>query len=295
LLYGRSSHSFLGAAPNAASHLLSSGFLNFADLLIHVSSINPAQVFPLVGLNASVWLLLAGLVLVYFGLSFLFRRRLQDGFLLIIFISFSVFFVAYPSRQSYFALYPLMAFVVMFGGFVSRAFNSMLRTRKPLLRVICIIILGLYVTAQANNIAAASATYSSGFGDWDEMKSIMSYINRNHEPGAFVVTPNDLTFYYASKYGIDVQVVPMVEPAPYYSEPPNQKILDAPLKPGLGYRPIIWVISASTIESLNPHFIVISRDNYERTDSAFRQFVNERYRQPLSTTFILLFEMRGPP
>ncbi len=136
---------------------------------------------------------------------------------------------------------------------------------------------------------ATPLTYSSGFGDWDELTPILEYVNTNHSNNSYVATSLAMIGYYIEKDNINVTIAYMRQPQSYYSEPPLNQTLQTPTR---GTYPIFWVISTSAIEHLHPQFIIMPYADYRTTTADFQTYINERYYTPLSTVHILLFEIR---
>ncbi len=267
------------------------GFTRFVQVFFHVSSTNPFQVFPALVLDIPIWTALVVAGGVFFAASFLLRRNVADGLLLVIFVLFLAFAFSYPGKRVYFSLYPSLVFFVMLGRIAQLAYENLsgLGNQRMTNQVLAVSILALTVGGVTINAFSVPVMYTNGFGDWDEMYPIMDYISHNSGNDTYVATTLAEIGFYVKEYGINATLIGLKQPASLYSEPvANQTLLTATS----GQYPIYWVISPSAIEKMHPQFVVIPRDDYLLTDNAFRQFLNQGYYQPLDTKLILLFQIR---
>ncbi|MCL5068787.1 MAG: hypothetical protein M1368_10615, partial [Thaumarchaeota archaeon] len=262
----------------------------------HVSSLNPVLAFPPYLVDILLWATVGACVILYSVSASLFRGRPTEGYILILFVLFLMFAFAYPAKRYYFFLYAAVPFAILLGGTVSKMvaklnasgwFHGGRRIAIPLLAGL---ILVMSITAIGMNVAAVPTVYQSGFGDWDEMGRIMTYMKMNEQTNSSIATNLVPVFYYSNLYGISLQVVPLQTPVLYSTESPQQQILQTPIKPGYPY---VWVISAASIQQLQPQFIVMSQTDFAGTTLAFRQYVQSHYYQPLGTKLVLLFERDG--
>ena len=88
------SSAFTGSV--ASGSLLSLGFTHFVQLLFHVTSIDPFQVFPLLTLDVPIWTALVVMVGAFYTLAFYLRRSKADGLILILFLFLLAFAFTYP-------------------------------------------------------------------------------------------------------------------------------------------------------------------------------------------------------
>ena len=268
------------------------GFRNFVQTFFRFSPTYPLQVFPMIVIDIPIWLALAVVVIGYFTLVFFLKRSPREGLLLILFAGFLAFAFTYPGKRTYFALYPSLIFLVMLGGLTQICFNR-LRSRPGGVNVTAIIaavLIALTVSGLVINAAGVPVTNKVGFGDWDEITPVMSYISTHHGTNAYVATNLAEIGYYAEADGINVSIAWMKQQQAYYSESPLNQSLQTPLQ---GVYPIYQVISPASIETLQPQFVVIPTVYYQATSLTFQQFMTQRYYEPLSTQHILLFEIRS--
>ncbi len=279
-------------ATVASGSLFLTGFRNFVQVFFHVSSTIPFQVFPPVVVDIPIWTVLVVVVVGYFVISFLTRRSPRDGLLFLLFLAFLAFAFTYPARRTYFSLYPSLVLLVMLGGLVQLSADR-LKGRFRLRRVepyIAALIIALTVSGLFLNAAAVPATYRSGFGDWDEVTPIMKYVATHQGNNTYVATDMIEIAYYIVKDNLNVTIVYMKQPQSYYLEPPGNQSLQTPLT---GTFPILWVISPAAIEKTNPQFVIMPEVDYRITTLSFQQFIAARYFQPLSTSHVLLFQLRN--
>ena len=283
-----------GAAASivGSGQLLFIGFRNFVQTFFRFSPTYPLQVFPMIVIDIPVWVALAVAVIGYFTLVFFLKRSPREGLLLILFAGFLAFAFTYPGKRTYFALYPSLIFLVMLGGFTQICF-SRLRSRPGRVNVTAILacaLIALTVSGVAINAAGVPVTSQVGFGDWDEITPVMSYISSHHATNSFVATDLAEIGYYVQADGINVSIAWMKQQQAYYSESPLNQSLQTPLQ---GEYPIFQVISPASIETLQPQFVVIPTVYYQATSLTFQQFMTQRYYEPLRTQHILLFELRS--
>jgi hypothetical protein len=150
-------------------------------------------------------------------------------------------------------------------------------------------VIALTVVGVATNALAVPVMYQNGFGDWDEIAPIVTYINNNHLPNAYVATSLLEFGYYIELDQVNVSLAYMIQPSSYYTTAPINQTLLTPYK---GVYPILWVISPASIEQLHPQFIAMPAADYQISTAAFQQWVSQRYYQPLNTKLFLLFEVR---
>ena len=157
------------------------GFKNFVQVFVHVSSTNPFGVFPLESENIALWTVIIAFVLCFFVVSFFWRKNLADGLLLILFVGFLAFAFAYPDRKTYFALYPSIILLIMLGRMGQVAFDQIrhYRNRRSIVPYLSGIVIVLTLSVLVINAFAVPLFYQSGFGSYDEMTPILSYVNGN--------------------------------------------------------------------------------------------------------------------
>ena len=279
------------AGTEVIGQLLYAGFSQFTRVLFHVSSLNPFQVYPPLVISIPTWTAIVIVVCAVFGVSFLFRRNPADGLLVLLFLGFLAFQFTYPNKRIYFSLYPSVIFLVMLGGLFQRSIGRVrLRGKsKSLMPYLALGVIALTVLAVSTNAFAVPVMYQNGFGDWDEIAPIVTYINNNHLPNAYVATSLPEFGYYIELDQVNVSVAFMIQPSTFYATPPINQTLQTPYK---GVYPLLWVISPDSIEKLHPQFIAMPAADYDDTTLAFQQWVTQRYYQPLSTQLFLLFEVR---
>lgn len=287
--------SFTATAIGSGGAAISSHLTSFVVQLTHVSSLNPLQVYPLYGVEYEAWFILFAVVSLYSLVSFFVRRRLQDTLLLLLFIGFFLFALFYPGKRSYFLLYPVIPYMVMLGDFVSSAYSRFTRTRFDgrvgrVIVVVSLLILTLSTTALALSAASTPNFYKPGFGDWDEIIPITNYILQNEGNNTVVATNLASAYFNANSVGATAQFVSVQAPVYYYTIPPAERFADTPIRTGF---PVVWAITPTIIENLNPQFVVISTIHWEQTTSSFQQYVQSHYHQPLHTELIQFF-VRNP-
>ncbi len=292
LVYRFQLHHFTTSLASVGSGaVFLTGFRNFVQVFFHVSSTIPFQVFPAVVIDIPIWTLLVASVIGFFLLSFLFRRNPREGLLFLLFVAFLAFAFTYPARRTYFSLYPSLILLIMLGGLVQLAADR-LKSKGSLGRpepYMAAFLISLTVGGIFLNATAVPVTYKSGFGDWDEMTHIMTYVGSSRSNNTFVATDMIEVAYYIVKSNLNVTIVYMKQPQSYYTEPPANSTLQTPLS---GSFPILWVISPAVIVKTNPEFVIMPNVDYQGTTQAFQQFITQRYFQPLSTSHVLLFQLR---
>lgn len=280
------SSAFTGSV--ASGSLLSLGFTHFVQLLFHVSSIDPFQVFPLLTLDVPIWTALVVMVGAFYTLAFFLRRSKADGLILILFLFLLAFAFTYPDKRNYFLIYPAVLYFVMLGRVGQLAFDGA-RRRGRFVPAASLLVMGILLTGMAINTAAVPQMYQSGFGDWDEIAPIVSYIAANHSPNSYVATTRLEVGVYLALDNVNVTLAYMREPANYNSLPVLNQTL---MTPYIGIYPTFWVISSSVIEKTHPQFIVIPILDYRSLTAEFQRFIAMNYYQPLSTHLVFLYQIR---
>jgi 4-amino-4-deoxy-L-arabinose transferase-like glycosyltransferase len=281
------SNSFAGQV--ASGRLITVGFTHFVQLLFHVSSTVPFQVFPLLWVDIPIWTVLVGMVGAFFLLAFLARKSPSDGLLFLLFIALLAFAFLYPDRRTYFLIYPAVIFFVMLGRVAQLSADRFFGGRNRVVAAAAVIVLAMTVTGLAVNSTAVPAMYQGGFGDWDEIQPIVNYIAANHSPNSYVATSRLEVGVYLALDNVNVSLAYMRQPANYYSQPVLNQTL---MTPYIGIYPTFWVISSAVIEKTHPQFIVISQQDYLTLTAEFQRFIAQRYYQPLSTSLVYLFQIR---
>jgi hypothetical protein len=267
------------------------GYERFVQAFIHISSTNPFGVYPPISIEIPLWTILVSVVLLFYLASFVLRRNPADGLLFLLLLGFLGFALTYPAKRNYFALYPSIMFFIMLGG-VSQLSFDFIRVRrggKETYRILAFCFIFLTVSSVALNALSVPDMYKNGFGDWDEIYPIMTYIGQNSGNNTMVATTLAEFGFYIDLLGINASVTSLKQPAALYQEPVSNYTLLTPVK---GQYPIFWVISPAAIEKENPQFIVMPKSDYVSTTPAFQQFINQNYYQPLSTKLILLFQIK---
>ncbi|HKT21547.1 MAG TPA: glycosyltransferase family 39 protein, partial [Nitrososphaerales archaeon] len=183
------------------------GFRNFIQTFFRFSPTNPLMVYPASAIDIPVWVVVAILVFVFFVGAFLFRRNPREGMLLILFVAFLGFAFTYPGKRTYFTLYPMLIFIVMLGGLCQISVDRLRVTRAPNPRTfLALALVGLTLTGVAINAAGTPVTHQSGFGDWDDVTPIVSYINLNHGPNSYVAVNLALVGYYIARDNVNVSI-----------------------------------------------------------------------------------------
>jgi len=267
------------------------GFRNFIQTFFRFSSVNPVAAYSASVVDIPVWVVVAIFVFVFFVGSFLFRRNPREGMLLILFIAFLGFAFSYPGKRTYFTLYPMLIFVVMLGGLVQICADKIgHRERLDTRTILAVCLVGLTATGIAINAFGVPVTQKAGFGDWDEITPIVSYINLNHTPNSYVAINLELIGYYLAKDNVNVSIAWMDQEQYYYSESPSNQSIQSIQQ---GQYPLYRVISLSVVEIEKPQFVVIPTSYYTLTPVAFRDYLSENYFEPLNTAHILLFQIRA--
>ncbi|MGI0090330.1 MAG: glycosyltransferase family 39 protein [Nitrososphaerales archaeon] len=266
------------------------GFKNFIQVFFHVSSTNPYG-FPLESENIILWTVVVIFVLCFFIVSFFWRKNLADGFLLILFVGLLAFAFAYPDRKPYFALYPSLILLIMMGRMGQLAFQRirLYRFKRSIVPYLSAIVIALTLSVLVINALAVPVIYQNGYGSYDEISPILSYVNSNHNNNSYLAIAELEVGYYAALDQINVSIVYIVNNVKLYSEPTINQSLQTPLK---GTYPFIKVITTSEIGTIQPQFLVITTNDFQSTPTAFQQYVTQRYYQPLDTKLILLFQVR---
>lgn len=280
------SNSFVGSV--ASGRLLSVGFSHFVELLFHVSSTRPFQVFPLIIYDIPLWSAIVIVTLAFFLVSFLLRWKQSDGLLFILFVGLLAFAFLYPDRRTYFLLYPAVIFFIMVGRVGQWGIDHSRKDRR-LLALAATLVVGMMVVGVAINVTAVPAMYQNGFGDWDEIAPIVQYIAANHSPDSYMATTRLQVAVYLALDNVNVTVLDMRQPSNYNS----QSVLNQTLQtPYIGTYPTFWVISYATVERMHPQFVVMPLSDYNTLTIEFQRFLGENYYQPLSTNLVLLFQIR---
>ena len=267
------------------------GYERFIQAFIHISSTNPFGVYPPISIEIPIWTILVSVVLLFFLGSFLMRRNPADGLLFILLLAFLGFALTYPAKRNYFALYPSLMFFIMMGRVTQLAVDYF-RSREGKeegYRIAALLMVFLTVSAVALNALSVPDMYQNGFGDWDEIYPIMTYIGQNSGNNTLVATTLAEFGFYIDLLGINASVTSLKQASALYQEPIANYTTMTPVK---GEYPIYWVISPAAIEKENPQFIVMPKDDYVSTTAAFQQYVNQNYYQPLNTKLILLFQIK---
>ena len=281
------SNSFVGSVASGA--LLSNGFTHFVDLLFHVSSTIPFQVFPLLVVDIPLWSVLVVVVGAFFAVSFFLRWRPADGLLLILFVALLGFAFLYPDRRTYFLLYPALIFFVMLGRVGDWGIRYSRRRDRKVLALVAAAVLALTVTGIAINATAVPQMYQSGFGDWDEITPIVQYVAIHHNPVSYLATTRLQVAVYLAMDNVNVTVLDMRGPSNYAS----QSVLNQTLQtPYIGVYPTFWVISSASVEKMHPQFVVIPQSDWVTLTTEFQRFITANYFQPMSTNLVLLFQIR---
>lgn len=281
------SSSFNGSIGGGS--IITLGFTHFVQVLFHVSSTKPFQVFPLLGVDIPVWSALVGLVGMLFVAAFFLRRSKADGLLLILFLALLAFAFTYPDRRNYFLIYPEVIFFVMLGRLGQLSYEGATQKRSRAVMVGSLFVLGLIITGLAVNTAAVPQMYQSGFGDWDEIQPIVNYIAAHHSPNSYVATTRLEVGAYLALDQVNVSVLYMRQPANYNSQTVLNQTL---MTPYIGIYPTFWVISSTTVEKTHPQFIVIPILDYNSLTAEFQRFIAQNYYQPMSTQLVFLFQIR---
>ena len=268
------------------------GYERFIQVFFHISSTNPYQIYPPINIEIPLWTILVSVVLLFFLASFLLRRNPADGLLFILLLAFLAFALTYPGKRNYFALYPSLIFFIMLGRVTQLSVDHFRghRGRRETYRILSILLIFLTVSGIALNALSVPDMYKGGFGDWDEIYPIMTYIGQNSGNNTLVATTLAEFGFYIQELGVNATVTSLKQPAALYSEPISNYTLLTPVK---GQYPIYWVISPAAIEKESPQFIVMPRDDYASTTQAFQQYISQNYYQPLDTKLILLFQIRA--
>ncbi len=277
------------AASVASGSIFLTGFTRFSQTFFHVSSTSPFQVFSPLPFSIVAWAGIVAVVIIALLFSFLSRRNKADGLLFVLFFLLLAFAFTYPDRRVYFSLYPAVVFLVMMGHVAQKGAKHARSDSRAIVKYGSVAVMALIVTGVALNAAATPSVYQKGFGDWDEMTRIMTYVNINHSNNSYLATTLAEIGYYVRLDNINVSLVYMKQAAFYSAEPPLNQSLQTPVK---GIYPIFWVISPASIEKLSPQFIVMPNDDYQTTTTSFRAFIAQRYYQPLDTKLILIFQIR---
>ena len=281
------SSSFKGSIANGS--LLSLGFTHFVQILFHVSSTKPFQVFPLLGVDIPVWTFIVELVGAFFVVAFFLRRSKADGLLLILFLGLLAFAFTYPDKRNYFLIYPEVIFFVMVGRLGQVSYEGAAHRKNKVVIVGSLFVLSLILTGLAINTAAVPQMYQSGFGDWDEIQPIVNYIAAHHSPDSYVATTRLEVGAYLALDQVNVSVLYMRQPANYnFQSVLNQTLMT----PYHGIYPTFWVISSTTIERTHPQFIVIPILDYNSLTAEFQRFITQNYYQPMNTQLVYLFQIR---
>jgi hypothetical protein len=156
-------------------------------------------------------------------------------------------------------------------------------------RILAFLFIFLTVSGVALNAVSVPDMYTNGFGDWDEVYPIMTYIAHNSGNNTLVATDLAEFGFYIEELGINASVTNLKQPAALYQEPISNYTMLTPVR---GVYPIYWVISPAAIEKENPQFIVMAKSDFTGTTEAFQLFVNQNYYQPLDTKLILLFQVK---
>ena len=281
------SNSFVGSV--ASGKLLSVGFTHFVQLLFHVSSTRPFQVFPLLAIDIPLWTVLVVVVGGFFTVSFLLRWKQADGLLLILFVALLGFAFLYPDRRTYFLLYPAMFFFIMMGRVGQWSIEYSRRKDRRVLQVAAALVLGMTLVGVAVNATAVPAMYQNGFGDWDEIDTIVQYIAAHHGVNSYMATTRLQVAVYLALNNVNVSILDMRGPSNYNSQPVLNQTLETPY---IGEYPTFWVISASTIEKMHPQFVVIPVFDYVTLTAEFHRFIDQNYYQPINTKLVFLYELR---
>jgi 4-amino-4-deoxy-L-arabinose transferase-like glycosyltransferase len=267
------------------------GFERFVQIFFHISSTNPYGVFPALVLNIPIWTAVVLVGILFYFVSFVLRKNVADGLLAIVFALFLAFAFTYPGKRSYFALYPQIVFFVMLGRIAQSAIEHLGPPREThqTRRLAALCFVGLMVGGIAINAMSVPDMHLNGFGDWDEMFPIMSYISAHSGNDTYVATSLAEIGFYVKEAGINATLIGLVQRASLYSEPVANQTL---LTPASGQYPIYWVVSPTVIEKVQPQFIVMPRQDFQATTQEFQTFVENGYYQPINTKLILLFEIK---
>lgn len=274
-----------------SGHVFFAGFTNFMQVFVHVSATNAYGAFPLELENIALWIVVVISVLCFFLVSFFRRKSLADAFLLILLVGFLMFAFAYPDKKTYFALYPSLFLMIMMGRLGQLAFETITnyRHKKSIVPYLSAIVIVLIMSVLTISILTVPTFYQNGFGSYDEIAPIMSYVGANHGNNSYLAVAELEVGYYAELNHLNVSVVYIASTLRYYSEPALNQSLQTPLK---GSYPWYTVFTTSQIEELQPQFIVMTGIDFRSTSVPFQQFVTARYYQPLNTKLVLLFQVR---
>ena len=274
-----------------SGHIFLAGFTNFMQVFVHVSATNAFGAFPLEFEYIALWVVVVIAVLGFFLVSFLLRKSLADAFLLILLVGFLLFAFAYPDKKTYFALYPSLFLMVMMGRMGQLAFEHIARYRhkKSIVPYLSAIVIVLILSVLTISILTVPTFYQNGFGSYDEIAPILSYVGANHGNNSYLAVGELEVGYYAILNHLNVSVIYIVTTLQYYSEPALNQSLQTPLK---GTYPWYTVFTTTQIEQLQPQFIVMTGLDFRSTSLPFQQFITARYYQPLNTKLVLLFQVR---
>jgi 4-amino-4-deoxy-L-arabinose transferase-like glycosyltransferase len=282
------SSSFVGSV--VSGKLISVGFTHFVELLFHVSSTRPFQIFPLITVDIIIWSVIVAAVIAFFAVSFVLRWKTQDGLLLILFVALLGFAFLYPDRRTYFLIYPAVIFFLMVGRVGQWGIDHSKRTDRRVVAVAATMILCMTVVGVAVNATAVPLMYQNGFGDWDEITPIVQYIAAHHAPDSYMATTRLQVAVYLALDHVNVTVLDMRGPSNINSLPVLNQTLETPY---IGIYPTFWVISAASVEKIHPQFIVIPISDYVTLTTEFQRFINQNYYQPINTNLVLLYEIRA--
>jgi 4-amino-4-deoxy-L-arabinose transferase-like glycosyltransferase len=274
----------------ASGGIIYIGFRNFIQTFFRFSSGNVFASYPPTVLDIPLWVGASIFVFAFFVGSFFLRRNPREGLLLILFVAFLGFAFSYPGKRTYFTLYPMLIFIVMLGGLVQISAERVRIDRKLHVKTLlaaCLIV--LTATGVVVNAFGTPATQKVGFGDWDEVTPVMSYINANHGPNSSVAISLSLIGFYILKDNLNVSIAWMVQEQYYYSESAQNQSMQSPLE---GTYPLYKVISLSIVERTHPQFVVIPAVYYKVTPAAFQQYMTANYFEPIYTQHIFLFQIR---
>jgi 4-amino-4-deoxy-L-arabinose transferase-like glycosyltransferase len=266
------------------------GFRNFVQTFFRFSSGDIFSSYPPSLVDIPVWIAVSIFVFAFFVGSFFLRRTPREGFLLILFIAFLGFAFSYPGKRTYFTLYPVLIFIVMLGGLAQICAERVKIDRRLNVKtLLAASLIALTVTGTAINAFGVPASQKVGFGDWDDVTPIMTYINANHATNSSVAVSLSLIAYYILKDNVNVSIEWMQQQQYYYSESAANQSMQSPIE---GTYPLYTVISLSVVERTQPQFVVIPAVYYNVTPGPFQQYMATHYYEPLDTRHIFLFQIR---
>ena len=292
-----SQFSLFGNAAGKIGDFIIRGLQNYGSIVNYVSPLKMSSqeaVFPGYTVLLNVSIVLAVLVGLYF-LVFFFKRRREESMLMILFVTFGVFFAVYPVKFQYYWLYTFIAFPTMIAAliFVLIDFGRSVRgsTRKyQMIATASVLILASIVFTSTMIGGVISSQTSSGAND--ELIPAIKYIQNHNGAGSLVgagtYAPfNEMISFYLSLYNINATVI-RFDKFNLRVEPASKQILESPFKTeGL----LEQVVSLDAVHQYHPRFIIENRLFYEtKYTSAMKKELAESYRVAFDGELIFLFE-----